>query len=244
MVVEHVMFYLSLFVFMMMFTLGTSAMQPNASPRLQTLGNLLFPNFRRTVIVLFVSQLGIVIDIVSQVLPLFSTEVSYVSLLGLLLVFSTLLFGAVSSVAMAKHIERKRRKKPIDGSQLDLATILETPCFRQLSMHISEFEHSRSPVENLRSLLTFLEREDFLERLVRHIYDTGLEENCVDEILWSAFFDRFESIQPSQEAGVSWSARGELRRYRAAKARLLRLDNELSRLFVESLERWQTARGG
>ena len=121
---------------------------------------------------------------------------------------------------------------------------METPCFQQLVMHRPEFEHSKSPVDNLESLLTFLEREEFLEKLVKYIYDVELEKNCVDEILWSTFFDKFESAQPLRMARASRFARKEFQRYKAAKARLLRLDNELSQLFAKSLQRWLTARGG
>ena len=65
-----------------------------------------------------------------------------------------------------------------------------------------------------------------------------LSEECTDEILGTAIFDRFEPTV-SRPHGSRWVSSKDRKKYAAGKRHLLNSNDEAGRLFRESLSRWK-----
>ncbi len=234
---EFIMAFLSFLATVIVYGLDLTTASKGGSPRMQSISRVLFSSYRRTILVYIACMQGIVVYSVLATQP--HSFLDPVVVVGILI-----LEGIVVLLSIA--FARIRKKTMLGPSRISLLQRIthhqmDSPCIEELSELSSKSTTAGSA--SIQDLLAILNRDDPAEWLVERFVELGLSKECINELLWESFFDRFEET-PLHRPRVSWFSRKEFRKYRASRDHLLSRDDEAGKVFRESLSRWSMQASG
>jgi hypothetical protein len=217
-----------------LFYIDSATTRETKSKHVEKAGALLFSSYRRTVLVYMLGLLGLVLYPVLIALPyLFSQPpvlIFCLSLAGFLVGLPTL---------AAKTREKRLAKVSQDPMQY-YRSPTDSLCFQKLVELLGS--STESGFFSSEELTAFLERRDLVEVIIKILIEHNFNEDCVDEILWKTYFDRFEH-----------NASGILRRralskkafsnYIRNRETLLEKHDSSAQVFKGSLSRWHDSHG-
>lgn len=200
-------------------------------PRPSKIGRMLdthiMSSYRRRAALYFTILLGIPVNIIANTWSLLLTE----PLVFLGLCFIALLCASAMSLMIASSYKVTISKSA--GRAARFHTIMKEPCWQELATSTSGNARSNGGADLPESILLDIDNPEWV---MSELVTMGISDECIDQIIWSIFFDRFES----GHRRFGWIPRGRSQEYASGKACLLTRDDEASTLFRNSLRRWNT----